>query len=156
MRRRQSIPRQWLIANCDLDRQFWLVLRTLPRGSGVLLLDRPRGSTLRRLHNRARLSHLRIVADTPTQVARVHNLPELRQALLRRTAVVLLSPMFKTRSHPDWEPLPRMRAASLARLGNRRLVALGGMTEERYRKVAQLGFIGWAGISAWIQKAPCG
>jgi thiamine monophosphate synthase len=45
-----------------------------------------------------------------------------------------------------------MRAASLARLGKRKLVALGGMTEERYRQVAHLGFIGWAGISAWTQR----
>lgn len=154
MRRRQCIPRQWLIANYALDRQFWLVLRHLPRGSGLLLLARPSASTLRRLRNVAVLDELLIVADLPEQVARVHNLRELRSALLRRTPLVLLSPLFKTRSHPDWQPLSRMRAATLARLGKRRLIALGGMTEERYRQVAELGFIGWAGISAWRRERP--
>lgn len=152
MRRRQSIPRQWLIVNYDLDRQFWLVLRCLPRGSGVFLLVRPGASTLRRLRNVAILNDLLIIADVPGQVARVHNLRELRWALFWRTRIILLSPMFKTRSHPDWLPLSRMRAATLARLGNRKLIALGGMTEERYRQVADLGFIGWAGISAWTQQ----
>lgn len=151
MRRRQSIPRQWLITTGDWDRQFWFVLRRLPRGSGILLLNRPGASTLRRLRNVARLSHLLIIADVPTRIARVHNVRELRQALLRRTAAILLSPMFKTQSHPDWQPLPKMRAASLARLANRRLIALGGMSERRYRNLAQLGFIGWAGISAWLE-----
>ena len=155
MRRRQTIPRQWLITNRDLDRQFWIVVRRLPRGSGILLLECPCATTLRRLRLLAALSDFLIVADVPGKVARVHNARELRQALLRRTPVVLLSPLFKTLSHPDWRPLPRMRAASLAKLGKRRLIALGGMTEERYGKLAQLGFIGWAGISAWRQGRSC-
>ena len=150
MRRRQSIPGRWLVANGKMDRQFWLGLKQLPRGSGVLLLNRPSRSALRRLHNLAALRGLLIVAEAPFEAARVHNIRELRQSLLRRTAFVLLSPMFETSSHADWKPLPRMRAASLARLGKRRLIALGGMNEGRYRKIAQLGFIGWAGISAWL------
>lgn len=154
MRRRQSIPRQWLIANYDWDRQFWLVLRHLPRGSGVLLLAHPGASTFRRLRSLAVLKDLLIMPDIPGQVARVHNLRELRWALLRRTEIVFLSPMFQTETHPDWRPLSRMRAATLARLGKRKMIALGGMTEERYRQVTELGFIAWAGISAWTQVRP--
>jgi hypothetical protein len=42
-----------------------------------------------------------------------------------------------------------MRAAALAALADRKLVALGGMNPKRYAKIAPLGFIGWAGISAF-------
>jgi hypothetical protein len=42
-----------------------------------------------------------------------------------------------------------MRAAAFARLAQRRLIALGGMDAQRYAKIAPLGFIGWAGISAF-------
>jgi thiamine monophosphate synthase len=42
-----------------------------------------------------------------------------------------------------------MRAAALAALGSRKLIALGGMNAERYARIAQLGFMGWAGISAF-------
>jgi len=42
-----------------------------------------------------------------------------------------------------------MRSAALAALADRRLIALGGMNQKRYSKVAPLGFIGWAGISAF-------
>jgi hypothetical protein len=42
-----------------------------------------------------------------------------------------------------------MRAAAFARLAKRRAIALGGMDAQRYARLAQLGFIGWAGISAF-------
>jgi hypothetical protein len=42
-----------------------------------------------------------------------------------------------------------MRAATLARLAGRRAIALGGMDARRYANIAQLGFIGWAGILAF-------
>jgi thiamine-phosphate pyrophosphorylase len=80
---------------------------------------------------------------------RVHNLSELRSAMLKRTPLVLLSPIYPTSTHPDWVPLPRMRAAALARLARRRLVALGGMDARRFRRVKNLGFQAWAGISGF-------
>jgi thiamine-phosphate pyrophosphorylase len=69
--------------------------------------------------------------------------------MLALTPLIFLSPIHPTRSHPEWRALPRMRAAALARLGRRRLFALGGMNPKRYAKIARLGFIGWAGISAF-------
>jgi thiamine-phosphate pyrophosphorylase len=74
---------------------------------------------------------------------------ELRGALLARRPIILLSPLHWTRSHPDWAPIPHLRAAALARLSGRRLIALGGMDSKRYARIAPLGFIGWAGISAF-------
>jgi thiamine-phosphate pyrophosphorylase len=92
---------------------------------------------------------LAVAIEERGDAARVHSLRELRTALLRGVPLILLSPIFPTRSHPDWRPIPRMRAAALARLADRRLLALGGMNASRYATIARLGFIGWAGISAF-------
>jgi thiamine-phosphate pyrophosphorylase len=102
-----------------------------------------------RLRTLARQSHLTIVAEQGRSAARVHNSRELRRALLARPRMILVSPVHPTGSHPEWKPLSRMRAAALARLAKRRAVALGGMDARRYAKIARLGFIGWAGISAF-------
>jgi len=90
-----------------------------------------------------------LVLEQPRAAVRVHGSRELRRAMLARTPLILLSPLFRTSSHPDWKPIPRMRAGALARLGRRRLIALGGMDAQRYAAIAPLGFVGWAGISAW-------
>jgi len=145
---RQTIPEQWLIVEQSLS-DLWPALRRLPRGSGVLVLRAFGPSDEARLRRLARLRTLTLVTEGPRSAARVHNIRELRHALLRRTPLILLSPIHETRSHPGWKPLPHMRSAALAALADRRLIALGGMNQKRYSKVAPLGFIGWAGISAF-------
>ncbi|MFL6764866.1 MAG: hypothetical protein ACJ8FO_06680 [Sphingomicrobium sp.] len=147
MIRRQTAPRQWLIVDTPDD--LWPALRRLERRSGVLVLAPLDAAERRRLRHIAGSRALTVVAEQPRSAVRVHNSRELRQALLRRTPLILLSPIHRTSSHPDWHPLPRMRAAAFARLAGRRLFALGGMNRERYAKIAPLGFIGWTGISAF-------
>lgn len=149
MKRRQTIPEQWLIADGAFDRALWNRLRALPRGSGVLILSPLDAKEWRQLRRLARQRSLSLVREVDGEAARVHNSRELTAAMLQRTGLVLLSPIHRTRSHPDWQPLPRMRAATLARLARRRAIALGGMDANRYEKIAPVGFIGWAGISAW-------
>lgn len=146
MPRRQTIPRQWLIVIADDDVER---ARRLARGSGVLVLGQLASGRLRRLRTIARAHGLQLASEDAGSAARVHDLGELRRALLARTPLVLLSPIHPTPTHPGWEPIPRMRAAALARLAKRRLVALGGMNPKRYAAVERLGFIGWAGISAF-------
>lgn len=148
MSRRQTVPRQWLIVDRPPDTHLWKALRKLQRGSGVLVISALEPSQWRRLRHLARLRELSVVEEHGN-AARVHNVGELRRALLRRTAFILISPIRPTSSHPDWAPLPRMRSAALARLANRRAIALGGMDARGYAGLAQLGFIGWAGISAF-------
>ena len=149
MQRRQTNPRQWLIVQRGEDRLNRISRRRLKRGSGLLLLRRPSRAAMLQLRLFARGRGLRIVVEEPRTAIRIHSLPELRCALLRRVPLILLSPIFETSSHPGWQPFPRMRAAALARLGSRQLLALGGMNHRRYAKVAPLGFTGWAGISAF-------
>ena len=116
MDRRQTMPRQWLIVNAQPDAAFWRSVRALPRGSGILLLCRLGTAGDRRLRHLTRLRDLRIASETPWTARRVHNGRELREALLRRASLILISPIFGTSSHPDWQAIPRMRAAALARL----------------------------------------
>jgi thiamine-phosphate pyrophosphorylase len=148
MKRRQTTQSQWLIVNSPADATLWVAVRHLPFGSGILVLRPLRADEQRRLRNIAALRGLTIV-ESAREAARVHNLRELTKASLRSSRLILISPIHPTSSHPDWKPLPRMRAAALARLANRRAIALGGMDERRYAKVARLGFSGWAGISAF-------
>ena len=149
MQRRQSLPRQWLIVPGPPGPDAWRALSSLQRDSGVLLLEKWPGRDMRRLHRLAWGKALTVAIEPRGDAARVHNARELRRALLRRTPNILLSPLFKTASHPDWTPLPRMRAAALARLARRKLVALGGMDSRKFRRLQPLGFQAWAGISAW-------
>ncbi len=149
MTRRQTMPEQWLIIGTRLDKALWSAVRTLKRRSGVLVISDLAPKDRRRLRQLARLRGFTVVVEKTGAAARVHNLRELRQALLRRTPLILLSPLYRTRSHPDWPPLPRMRAAALARLAKRTALALGGMDARRFRQDRRLGFVGWAGISAF-------
>lgn len=142
------MPERWFLAD-ERDRELWRTIRKLPRGCGLLVLGETSASERRRMRQLGSLRGLTIVAEQPRRAVRVHNIDELRRALLERVPLILLSPMYPTRSHPDWVPLPRMRAAALARLADRRLLALGGMDSKRYTAIRPLGFVGWAGISAF-------
>ena len=146
MQRRQSVPHQWFLV---VDEQSVGAARRLPRGSGVLVVGAFRAREMRRLQTLAALRNLTIATEGRNSAARVHNVTELRPALLARTPMILLSPLYPTRSHPDWKPIARMRAAALARLGGRRLIALGGMDARKFARIRRLGFQGWAGISAF-------
>src|SRR5215217_269667 len=111
MKHRQTVPRQWLIINNPLQERAWTVLRNLPPGSGVLLVgddmpQRNRENLLRRLRQLASVRSLTIADEQGGGAARVHDRIELRRALLQRTRLILLSPVYATQSHPDWPALP--------------------------------------------------
>lgn len=147
MERRQT-THQWLIVEQHSDEEERAV-RRLRRGSGLLVIGRLSQAQHRRLRTLARARHLEVVVEGPRRAARVHNVRELRDALFQRVPLILLSPIHATSSHPDWLPLPRMRAGALARLGGRRLIALGGMDALKYARIKDLGFQAWAGITAF-------
>ena len=147
--RQSRIPHHWLIVADLPDKGMWVALRRLRRGSGVLVLVELTAKDRRRLRHLATSRELTVAIESARAAARVHNVRELRHALLARTPLILLSPLYPTRSHPDWQPLPRMRAAALARLGSRRVLALGGMDARKFPRIRRLGFQAWAGISAF-------
>ncbi len=152
--RQTALPRQWLIADERLGNELWPAVRKLRPGSGVILLfhglpRRERAAMLRQLRRSAPARRLTLVDEAAGGAARVHDVRELRRALLARTPLVLLSPVFPTRSHPERRALPLMRAAAMTRLAGRRLIALGGMDARRFARVHRLGFSGWAAIDAF-------
>jgi thiamine-phosphate pyrophosphorylase len=145
MSRRQTVPHEWLIVMGPDDRAGIEAAKRLRRKTGILLLEPLPHGDMRSL----RLRGLTILLEKRGVAARVHDAHELGRALIARTPLILLSPIYPTSSHPEWRPMPRMRAAALARLGGRRLVALGGMDARRFARIKNLGFQGWAGISAF-------
>ena len=156
MSRRQTVPRQWLVADHRLGDRLWAAVARLPRGSGVLVLyrelpKRERLPLLARLQRVARRRGLVIADEAAGGAARAHDLRELRAALLAGAPLIFLSPMFATRSHPQWVPMGKMRAAALVRLSPVPVIALGGMDAGRFASIEALGFSGWAGIDAYGQ-----
>jgi thiamine-phosphate pyrophosphorylase len=146
MRARQTIPRRWLVLD---DTVAMSSVQQLPRGSGVLVLQPIGAKAARALRQIANQRDLTVLQESARTAARVHDSRELLCAMLQRTPLILLSPLYPTSSHPDWTPIPRMRAAALAQLGRRKLLALGGMDSRRFARIKNLGFQGWAGISAF-------
>ena len=149
MRSRQTLPTAWLILDGRNRAADLKLVRHLPVGTGLLLLGRLSARDKRHLLLTAKRRRLMLVVEAAGQAARVHNTWEIARARLAGTPLLLLSPIFPTRSHPGEGSLPRMRAAALARLAGRPLLALGGMDAARFDRIAAWGFDGWAGIDAW-------
>ena len=80
--------------------------------------------------------------------ASVHSLRELRMAERAGADLVFLSPVFPTRSHPGAPNLGPLRFAAIARQTRLPVVALGGMTADRFFRLRPLGACGWGAIDA--------
>lgn len=73
----------------------------------------------------------------------VHSLAELAAARRARADMVLISPVFATRSHPGARALGVVRLRLLAARAGVPVIALGGMDARRARRT---GAAGWAAI----------
>lgn len=169
-------PRRWLVTDERMGDALWRGIRTLPRGSGVLFrhhgLDRRERIRLgREIARWCRRRGLLLAVSRDVGLARqlgaalVHNpaaspglLPVSRsvhrQADLAesgRAALLFLSPVFETRSHPGARPLGLHEAGRLARLARAPSIALGGVDERRFTALRASGFAGYAGIDCWIR-----
>ncbi|MGF7148346.1 thiamine-phosphate pyrophosphorylase [Sphingomonas zeicaulis] len=157
---------------------LWIALQRLPCGAGVIfrhhatpsaerrrLFERVRAIARRRglmlilagraeqaagwradgVHGRTRNS----AGPCLIRTAPVHNAREIARATRLHADLLLLSPVFATRSHIGARPLGRWRFAALARRTRIPVVALGGMDGQRARRMAALGAYGWAAIDAF-------
>jgi thiamine-phosphate pyrophosphorylase len=176
MRSRQPLPRLWLMTDERMGKGLWRAVERLPRGSGVIFrhyaapgrralfgqlkaICRRRhlllllGGSLRQAvawradgaHGRS--PHLR-TSRPLLRTAPVHDARELARA---KAHAVLLSPAFATRSHLGAPGLGPLRFATLARRSRVPVIALGGMSARRFRRLAPLGAYGWAGIDAFTR-----
>jgi thiamine-phosphate pyrophosphorylase len=78
-----------------------------------------------------------------------HSLAEIAMARRARADAIVLSPVFATRSHPGARPLGPLRFRLLAARAGVPVIALGGMTAARARRV---GATHWAAIDGLIPK----
>jgi len=128
----------------DLAHKRGLVLgvardAVLARELGARLVHNPDGVTLGLPFSRA-----------------VHDEAEAAAAREAGAALVFVSPVYPTRSHPSAPTLGEKAAARLAGLAGVPAYALGGIGAEDLRKQSKLkalGFAGWAGIDAWLAMA---
>ncbi len=84
--------------------------------------------------------------------APAHDMAELRRARRAGADVLLVSPLFATRSHPGARPLGAARFAALARRAGLPVIALGGVKPRHAALVRRLGAAGYAAIDGLVRR----
>ncbi|HCT26057.1 MAG TPA: thiamine phosphate synthase [Stenotrophomonas sp.] len=174
--RQPPLPDIWLVSDARNDAALEKALSRLPRGSGWVFRHyhlppaerRARFAVLKRVAHR--FGHAIVLSGKASEARRwgadgaygaaekltrgpailrlvtVHSLRELAKAHRARADMVLLSPVFATRSHPGAATLGPTRFRLLAARSKVPVIALGGMTPHRART---LGKVKWAAIQAF-------
>ena len=171
------MPRVWLMTDPRIDAVLLSSARALPFGSAIILrhYDLPpaeRHALFMRLRRIARRrGHALFLAGDERdarrwgadgfhgraanrtnlpQSAPVHDRRELTLAHRQGADIFLISPVYRTASHPGARPLGptafRRLALQVAKRG--RVVALGGMNRARFQAMRRLPITGWAAIDA--------
>ena len=134
---------------------LWAAVAALPRGSGIVFRHfataaPERAILLDRLARLARRRGLVLIeAAAPRQPLHLHPAHSAAEAIAAARAgadLILVSPVYATRTHPGARPLGPVRAAIIARRVAIPAIALGGMTDARFKRLRKLGFVGWAAI----------
>lgn len=172
-RRHLALPRVWMLTDERQGEAMWDAIARLPKGAGVIvryysLPLRERLGMAKRIRTQGRFVAF---AGTETEARQagaqavygtsrhrgtlprlypVHNRAEIRAAERAGAALLLLSPVFPTRSHPGAPALGPYRFARLAASTRTPVITLGGMTSPRFRRLQKLGAQGWAAIDAWF------
>lgn len=170
-RRHPDLPRLWLLTDERQGDGLWVALRRLPRGSGVIvrhytLAKDERKRLFRRIRRVRRglilawsgsaADALRLGADAVYGADRhtiplpriwpVHSRAEIVTAARAGAALLMLSPVFPTCSHPGSRTLGLLRFGLLIRGTRLPVLALGGVTPMLARRVLRTGAAGWAAI----------
>ncbi|PHR21751.1 MAG: thiamine phosphate synthase [Sphingopyxis sp.] len=172
------LPRIWLFTDERNDARLDDAIIRLPRHSGIIFRHYHLPEHLRRARFEAvkslarRQGHLVFLAGSSALAKRwhadgvhgrgerrgattgllhsapVHCAREIHQANRSGTDLFFLSPIFATRSHPGQRPLNPLQVKRLAALCNGKVIYLGGMDQQRYRRRKNVLVHGWAAISA--------
>lgn len=154
-----------------LGESLWTAVAALPRGSGVvfrhyLLPPAERRALFRALARITRRRGIVLVRAGAAPLGRwedgvhngrgrglataaAHDRREAVAAVRRGARVLFVSPVFPTRSHPGARTLGVRRLRAIGAGLPVKVIALGGMDEDSFRRVRPLGVHGWAGIDAW-------
>jgi len=175
--RQRPWPRAWLMTDERMGEQLWTAIDRLPiKHSGIVFRHYATAPDVRAtLAGRiADICHRRsltlaIAADVglartlgadlahnPTDRPHglpfsrsVHSLEEAEAAKNDGAALVFVSPVYPTKSHPGGKALYRARALRIAEATGVPAIALGGMNSLKFARLGE-GFYGWAGIDAWL------
>jgi thiamine-phosphate pyrophosphorylase len=175
--RQQSWPRIWLMTDERMGDRLWQAIARLPRGAGIVfrhysLPFEEREELARRISLGAQLGGFTLAVAGDAEMAKrvgaelvhkprgftaglpfslpVHSLDEAESARTEGSALVFVSPVFATRSHPGQVPLGVEVAGRIARAAGTQAIALGGMNAQNFAALQGEGFHGWAGIDAWL------
>ena len=163
------LPRRWLMTDERLGDTLWAAIDALPRGSGIVFrhyatATKARQALFVRVRSCARRRGLVLVVAGPpigrgtvqrhgryrnALTAPVHSRTEAIAAARAGAALLFVSPVYPTRSHPGAPALGPVRFGLMIRALKLPVVALGGMNERRWRALRSVGAYGWAGIDAW-------
>lgn len=180
--RQRPWPRRWLMTDERVGDRLWAAIDRLPPGqAGIVFRNYATAAGARALLAAriaeicsARAITLAVACDAalarslgadlvhnPTQPLdemafsrSVHSLDEAVSAREEGAALVFVSPVFPTRSHPGGASLDKEDAIRIANAAAVPAIALGGMDESRFAELERYGFYGWAGIDAWLKDAP--
>lgn len=164
-------PRAWMMTDPRLGDALWRILEAMPNDAGVVLRDLALGERVAAICARrglklavaregamaealgAALVH-NPVGETSLPTSRsVHDEAEARRAREEGAALVFVSPVYPTRSHPGAPALGEDKSVRLATIAGGKAIALGGMDADRFERLATRGFHGWAGIDAWLDES---
>lgn len=82
----------------------------------------------------------------------VHNEDELNRAETMSASAIIISPVFKTKSHEDCETLGVSGLKQLVAKTSLPAYAMGGIDDRTWPKLADLGLVGFAGIGCFLEK----
>lgn len=179
--RQRDWPRAWLMTDERMGEKLWTAIDRMPiKHSGIVfrhhsLAKDVRATLAQRI---ADICHRRslalavagnedlaltvgahLVHNPPEPPMRlpfsrsVHSVEEAEAARSAGAAIVFVSPVYSTTSHPGEKPLGRPRARRIAQAAGVPAIALGGMDALKFARLQRDGFYGWAGIDAWLGDA---
>jgi thiamine-phosphate pyrophosphorylase len=168
-KRHHCLPKIWLMTDERLGDRLIPAIRALPRGAGIIFRHYATPAKARRVlfdavHREARRhGHMLLLAGSARQArgwradgthgrhfgaltAPVHSVPEMRAAEKRGARLLFLSPLYPTQSHPGGRAMGRVRFLAMRQQARQPVIALGGMTQGRFKRIAGAGVYGWAAI----------
>ena len=179
--RQRDWPRAWLMTDERMGDRLWTAIDRMPiKHSGIVfrhysLAEDVRGVLARRVADicHRRSMTLAVAGDEELAVTvgaelvhnphepplrlpfsrSVHSIHEAEAARAAQAAIVFVSPIYPTRSHPGEKTLGRPLARRIAEAAGVPAIALGGMDALKFARVQREGFYGWAGIDAWLGDA---
>jgi len=161
MAKRYPVPKRVLLTDARNDAVLDRAIAMLPKGSALVfrhyhLAPADRVARRNQVSRICRLRGVHLVQagdgygragqlcpSAPLRLATAHSLREIGDAVRAGADAVLLSPVFPTRSHPRGRALGPVRFLLMARQSPLPVIALGGMTAGRARR---LPVHGWAAI----------